>query len=186
MRWMRLPALLSVIAVGAACSVPVDAGPRPYLDDVAVEAIGLVPATTDRAGEEPVELHFVSRGALVAVSRGLPSSDPEAVAGALVDGPLPGGEELDLRSAIPPQTEVLSVTVDGTVATVDLTEGFALVGGAEELLAVGQIVLTLAGLDGVEGVRFSLEGTAVAAPVGEGQLTDRPLVPDDFAALLGE
>lgn len=178
---MRMGRLLVVAMMVAACGVPVDATPRTYADEVRVEPIDLG-ELAEPAGEATVDMYFVSEGALVAVPRGVPGTEPREVARALVDARL--ADDPAVRSAIPPGTRVRDVRVDEGIATVDLTEGFALVGGDEEILAVGQIVMTVGSLDGVDGVRFSLAGVPVSAPVGEGELTDRPLVPGDFRELL--
>jgi spore germination protein GerM len=102
---------------------------------------------------------------------------------ALLRGPIAAENSLELRTAIPPETEVLGVeTTDGT-ALVDLSNAFTLVGGDQEILAVAQIVATLSSLEGIGGVRFAIEGSPRPAPVAEGELVDRPLVPADFEPL---
>jgi spore germination protein GerM len=49
---------------------------------------------------------------------------------------------------------------------------------------VGQIVLTATSLPGVRGVRLTLDGEPLEAPLPSGELTSAPLTAEDYAALL--
>lgn len=163
----------------AACGFSSDSGPRPIDLDQVPEASTTVAAA---AGPE-VELWFVDGAALVPLRAVVRDRAPGTVVEALIGRGVDFGE--GLRSAIPPATVVLGAVIEDGVATVDLSSAFTLVGGGEEILAVGQIVLTLASLEGVEGVRLLIDGTPVNAPVGEGELVDRPLTSEDFTVVRG-
>ena len=56
---------------------------------------------------------------------------------------------------------------DGT-ATVELAEDFNQIPTTDQRLAIGQLVLTLTGLPGVDQVRFRLNGVDLAVPLPGG------------------
>jgi len=177
-------AFLVVLAglVLAGCGVPIDAEPR-VLD---IEVDTDIAAPVAAVGDLPViaDIYLVTDGHLVSVGREVADSDPETLLAALLRGPVAAENSLALRSSIPPETAVLAVEVRDGTAQVDLSGAFTLVGGEEEILAVAQIVATLTSLDTIDGVRIAIEGVPRPAPVAEGQLVDRPLVPEDYAELL--
>lgn len=164
----------------AGCGFSPDAEPRPIeIAEVPVETTAVLSSESG----ELVEMWFVDGVALVPLQVAVPAASVTTVTEVLVGGrPV---EFSPLRSAIPPATEVRGVTVDEGVVIVDLSQAFTLIGGDEEILAVGQVVLTLTSLDGVSGVLLSIEGNPVAAPVGEGALVSRPLTADDFVGPIG-
>ena len=162
------------------CGFSPDTAPRPIeIDEVSV--VTSVPGGDIAA--QTTDMWFVDGSVLVSVEASVADLAPATVLGALIGGGAarPSG----LRSAIPPATELLGVALDGSVAIVDLSSAFTLVGGDEEIRAVGQVVLTLTALDGITGVRLFIDGNPVAAPVGEGELVDRPLTADDFSGPIG-
>jgi spore germination protein GerM len=130
-----------------------------------------------------VDLYFISGERLVGLTRTV-RDDPVAVVRALTDGPGATAINLDLRTAIPPATQVRSAVVTDGIARVDLSADFTAVGGQEEIFAVAQIVVTLTSLAQVDGVTFAIDGTDVAVPVGNGSVADRPLIPRDYRSLL--
>jgi hypothetical protein len=79
---------------------------------------------------------------------------------ALLDGPTAAERAADLGSTIHPGTDLLDLTIDDGVATVDLDETFN--GEETPAIAVGslsQIVYTLTQFDSVDGVVFEVNGT---------------------------
>jgi hypothetical protein len=100
----------------------------------------------------------------------------------LLDGP--GGDE-ELGTAIPAGTGLLGLTIDGGVATVDLTSEFEAGGGSFSMrMRIAQVVYTLTQFPTVKGVLFELDGEPVDAIGGEGVLVDQPLTRKDYADLL--
>lgn len=180
MRGGAVVSMTMVATLVAACGFAPDSGPRP----IDMEGIRLTETTAPTDGHAgTVEMWFVDGDRLVPVLVSVRNTSPATVVATLVTTPAPAAAAL--RSAVPPATEVVGAVVEGGVATVDLSSSFTLVGGNEEILAVGQIVLTLSSLEGVAGVRLLIDGSPVAAPTGDGALVDRPLTPDDFAGLVG-
>lgn len=182
-------ALSTALALGAACGIPTDSGPRALpRDDVPFDL--LAPATTEGTSttlvavttEVPVYLIGPDR---LAVVRRLVESPPSLFRAleSLLAGPTAEESAAGLRTAVTNQTRLLSVRVQSGVATVDLSGEFAAIGGQEQILALAQLVYTATASQGVLGVRFSLDGKAVEVPRGDGTLTQEPLSPADYARL---
>lgn len=101
--------------------------------------------------------------------------DPAAPAtptmNALLAGPTPGEQSGTpaISTAIPSGVEVLGLVIEGGVATVDLSAGFASGGGSFSMLGrVAQVVFTLTQFPTVDRVEFEIEGEAVDTLGGEG------------------
>jgi len=109
-------------------------------------------------------------------------------AGAVVEmtiaGPTPAEQRSGLWSAVPTATNLTGLDVVDGVATIDLSAEFALIGGLDELLALGQLVLSLTALSDVRAVTFEIGGTRVSVPLPDGALVARPLTPEDYSELL--
>jgi spore germination protein GerM len=176
----RLGVILSLMVLGA-CGIPLDQEPRLLDVEVPTEAADASSSRSDLPVNAKV--YFVDDDRLVAVSRRIADTAPTTALEALLRGPFTAEMELSIRSAIPAGTAVLGVAVSDFVATVDLSPEFTLVGGDEEILAVAQIVATASAVEGVDGVILAIDGTRRNAPVAEGRLVERPLVPADFTGL---
>jgi len=130
---------------------------------------------------------FLDDERLTGVAMSPTGRDPAAVLDqavrALAAGPDEAAQARGLTTAIPPSLTLSVVSLDGTVATVDLGGEANGPAGQQNTLAIGQVVLTATSVTGVDAVAFTRNGVAIQAPVGDGALADRPLVPADFAAL---
>lgn len=132
-------------------------------------------------------LVYFARGEKIgAAARLVPaSSDTEVLARAaveeLVKGPTPEEREFGLGTLIPERTTVRGVSIDGPVATVNLSPEFESGGGSlSMLLRVAQVVCTLTQFDGVERVAFEIGGVPAKAIGGEGVIVDPPVSRADF------
>jgi len=179
--------VLALTVAAAACGVPGDAQPRALpTDDVPFEL--LAPDTTEAptsvlvAVSAEVPIYLVGAEGLVAVKR-LVEAPPSLlrVIEALLAGPNADEAAAGMRSAIASGTRVHSVRTQSGVATVDLSAEFGSIVGLDQILAVGQLVLTTTEALGVVGVKLSLDGRALEVPRGDGTLTSEPLRPSDFA-----
>ena len=100
---------------------------------------------------------------------------------ALLAGPTDFEREIGFTTAIPPGTELRGVDLDGDTARVDLSAAFTSGGGSASMQArVAQVVHTATQVDGVERVRFLVEGEEVESIGGEGVMVDEPLGRDAF------
>ncbi|MGH9026936.1 MAG: GerMN domain-containing protein [Acidimicrobiia bacterium] len=85
-----------------------------------------------------------------------------------------------LSTAIPPGSEIQGVAVRNNTAIVDVSERFEENVRGQEVLALAQVVYMATGLEGVNRVRFRLEGEPTVVPRGNGTQTSRPVDRNDF------
>ena len=176
-----LPA--NVVPPAASASPSPSASPVP--SPTATETVVITPAS-------PVDLFFVAESGLAAVETLVePADDPEAVIASLAIGPLDNPE---LRTVlIDPVTGgsmvvVLSETDPAAVAdaavTVEVSEAFSVLPPTEQVLLIGQVVLSLASA-GYFSVEFiDAQGSPVAVPLPDGRLLDRPATAADYTSLI--
>jgi spore germination protein GerM len=134
---------------------------------------------------ETGHVFLVDDSRLVEVERVLPRGQGvEGLLDALARGPT-GAEALDgFRSALPVGASSLDGTIAGRVATVELPAGFDELGLVDQVLALGQIVYTLTGYDGVRSVVFTDgQDAAVPVPSATGRLLNRPVSRSDYASI---
>lgn len=122
---------------------------------------------------------------LVPVYRSGTSTDDPAMqaVGLLLAGPTAG--ETDgipaLSTAIPLATRVLGVSVENGVATVDFDGRYDDGGGSFSMFArLAQVIYTLTAIDGIDSVRFAIEGELVTVFSSEGIELDRPQTREDY------
>jgi hypothetical protein len=93
-------------------------------------------------------------------------------------------EQAGLSSAIPAGTVLDGITIEDGVATIDLSPEFVSGGGSLSMQArLAQVVFTLTRLEGVDGVRFLIDGQPTTVFGGEGVIVSDPATRDDFAGL---
>ena len=178
-----------LVSLAVGCGLPTDSAPRP-LQDV---PFGLVEPTTTVPTEDPnpgertytARLYYVSGTRLVSTEQEVPlGATPEAqaqiVLDALAAGPPPN---LPLRSVLTP-SEQLAVTVRGSLATVELDEAVLNVTPSEQLLAIGQIVLSLTRVSPIVEAQFTVDGEGVLVPLPDGSSQDEPVTASDYLPLL--
>jgi germination protein M len=106
---------------------------------------------------------------LVPITRSVPSTRAVATAAVreLLAGPAP--DEAGLLTMIPAGSQLLGITIDGSVATVDLTGTFESGGGSASMLGrLAQLVYTATQFPTVDAVRLRLDGKPVESIGGEG------------------
>jgi hypothetical protein len=112
---------------------------------------------------------------------------PLAVMSFLLAGPTPGEREAvpTMSTAIPGGTEVHRVSIADGIATVDLSAEFVAGGGTLSMTGrLAQVVYTLTALDGVNGVRFEIDGVPTTVFGGEGVVVEDPATRAGFDDLL--
>ena len=81
----------------------------------------------------------------------------------------PAADEAGLLTMIPAGSQLLGITIDGSVATVDLTGTFESGGGSASMLGrLAQLVYTATQFPTVDAVRLRLDGRPVDSIGGEG------------------
>ena len=92
--------------------------------------------------------------------------------------------QLDASPNDLPAAELITVRPVGQVLTVDLTDVFDQLTPDGLRLAVAQIVSTATDIDGVQSVQLHINGEPRVWPLGNGELTDRPLTQYDYPGLV--
>jgi len=185
---MRRAVAMTLIALGAfaGCSIQPEASPNDLPDERA-NVFG-EPATGDEAAgtnriyllappdvEAPQRLRSVQRDVLPAA---------ESVLESLFAGPNADERDAQLDTAIPADVELLDARPVGQVLTVDLNDVFDDLTPDGLRLAVAQIVSTATDIDGVRSVQLRIDGERRVWPLGNGELTDRPLTQYDYPGLV--
>ena len=173
--------LLAVLLLG--CGVPDESTarlvPQGAIPD-ALDPSNSVPVTSVER-QRTINLWFVRDGRLVRVRHTVPAStSPEMVIDALLAGPTDDERGDSLRSAIPDSAAIGDVTFSRGVANVSLSPGFSEIPAGDQLLAVGQLVLTLTGMRGVGLVSFTVDGAPASVPLPNGETSADPVSRDDF------
>ena len=138
---------------------------------LALLGAGAVPAAAD------VQVSFLQGEQTVAVAR--PGSTVEDAVRALVAGPTDAEHAQEVTTTVPAATVVRGVSVNGAVATVDLSERFASGKKADVLSArIAQLVLTATAVPGIQSVQVLIRG---GVPLGlfPGYATKFPITAAD-------
>ena len=172
-----LLAVVSAAAFVAACGGP-GGGSSPTstatVNVTSTPSASLGPTAAPTAATSPtttLSLYFLRGEDLGVAERLVPPTTKPATAAleALLAGPTAAERAAGLTSAVPSGTRLLSLSIDGGTARVDLSAQFASGGGSLSVQArVAQVVYTLTRFKTVETVAFMLEGSAVDALGGEG------------------
>ncbi len=194
----RLCFVVLLAAVCASCALPVDDHARAIGAEQLPPALAAtsIPdttaaATTDDAGptttqieSAPYRVWFITGAQLQPVTRRLATgSSSQQLIAQLLAGP--SSDEVDeagMRSAIPAGA-IISTDVRGGVALVDLDPSFVAIPTGDQILAVGQLVLTFTGFPGVGQVRFAIDGVTVQVPRADGSQAEGAVTRDDYLPL---
>jgi spore germination protein GerM len=121
---------------------------------------------------------------LVSVRHGVEApASVMSITDALLAGPTESEQRRGLRSALPDPAVAVGATSSRGIATVELNESFAEISPEDQLLGVGQFVLTLTDAPGVGGVGFEIAGQPVAVPLPTGESTDEPVYREQYLDL---
>lgn len=147
--------------------------------------VGVPEATTTTALGDTIELsvYFSMNERMQPVHRRVPATKSVAAAAmrALLDGPTPEEQALGLFTAIPEGTLFLGVSIEGTVARVDLSREYESGGGSSAIAArLAQVVYTLTQFPTIDSVEFALDGRHVDVFSGEGFLLEHPIGRADY------
>ena len=147
--------------------------------------------TATTIATDDVTIYFISGGQLKGYPRSVAKpATTNSVLFALQLGPPPGDVGGGIRSAVPTREQALikSTEDNSGIATIDLPPGFFQQTPPEDqLLAIGQIVMTVTEVGGIGQVLFTQSGVALPVPRGPGgglsNGTD-PLARRDYVDLL--
>jgi spore germination protein GerM len=194
-------AALAVVALGVVgCGIPTDDSPRAISsenvpDDVADDTTE--PAPSQSTVGAPIYLvQSPDDPRLVPVERPVPAGtspaagpDPAAVLEALLTATANPAEQADgITNLIPQDTRLASQPqlARGGTLVVDLTPEIFNVVGENQRAAFGQIACTANALEGVNSVRFLVDGGGTGVQVDSGS-TERPVTcANDYGGLMTE
>jgi germination protein M len=150
------------------------------------------PTDAPTSGTKIVRAYFWLGGlpdadGLVAVLREVPATKSVATAAmnALLAGPSDTESKRNITPAVPEGSQLLSLSIDGGVATVDLSSEFETGGGSDSILTrLGQVVYTLTQFPTVKSVVFKIEGEVKTVFSSEGVSLDKPATRADYVDLL--
>ena len=187
--------LTLVTAVGlSGCGVPVDSGAQPLPSDVLPPSPSPTASPTETSPPTPApataRLWFVQEEGIVPVTAPVAGTDPQQLLDALSEGP--PADQSNLRTVVvDPLTGEAFVSAVETdppqpgIVTVQASSAFTALPPTEQVLLLGQVVLTLTGVRTTEGVLVVNEqGEALAVPLPDGRLLDGPATAADYRSLV--
>ena len=194
---MKRRAIIMVVALAVLMAACVAGGTT----DEGPVATGEVPGTSEPAsgtpsptsstapaGGQSVDIYLVKDASYaVAVTRTVPDATdvPGGAIRALVEGPTEAEVDEGLSTAIPSDTLLLGIVIEGGLATIDLGREFEAGGGSLAMLSrLAQIVYTLTQFPTVAAVQFKLDGRPITFFSGEGILLEKPVTRGDYASVL--
>jgi spore germination protein GerM len=176
-------AVLASVVLAAGCGVEPQAAPEDLTLSPIPPATSGVPGGD--AGQQLV-LWFLRDDALAPVERSAAAADAATALALLAEGPTAQEADAGLTTAISRQPLTVAANDDAAeadVLTVQVTEAFTGVAGADQLRAVAQVVWTVTEPDDVDAVRFTTDvGGPLEVPTDAG-LTDAPVDREDYASL---
>ncbi|MEY2583239.1 MAG: hypothetical protein QOE09_3088 [Ilumatobacteraceae bacterium] len=204
--------MLILVALLVACGIPSN-GQVSNIQDKDLRLLGdtipptststtppttLVPSTTTTVVDpattialQEVTLYFISGGQLKGYPRALAKpTTTNSVLTALQEGPPAGDPGVGIRSAVPTKDKALikSTEDNSGVATIELPPGFfEQTPPEDQLMAIGQIVLTVTEVGGIGQVLFTQSGSSLQVPRGPGgglSNGTEPLARRDYQELL--
>ena len=180
-------ALLPLALLGCSGLAEPSARPLPASDYVVTETSIAPAASATVPPPQAAAVVYLIRGDGVIGRARVVVAEPTAseVIGALVDGPTPSEASGGLRSGLAvPVTIVEDVALEPGSTVVSLSDELESLPGDEQILIIGQIVLTLAALEPSMTVQFIRDGLPLSVVTPSGESVNRPVTRADFAPLL--
>lgn len=185
-RALLFVAVTFVATTSSSCGVPSESTPRALSQNELPDGLRTVQTAPDATSQEQeiIDVWFVRDDSLVTTRHSVsaPAGPTIAIAEVLA-GPSASEQDESLRSAVPDPSAVVEVSVVGGVATVDLTSAFSEIPANDQVLAVGQLVLTLTDLRGIGRVRFVVDEVQVAVPLPNGETSEDSVSRDEYLVL---
>ncbi len=187
-----LLALACVVTLLAACGIPTSEQASVVAKkDVPLRLLSPKVPPSSTASTLPTSgtiqpIYFIDDAKqLVEVPRAVAApADLELVLNALLRGPSATQTALGLSTALPANLHIRSTTAINGVITIRLNKAFTSISGDDQILAVGQLVLTATRQPGVRRISFVVAGAVVPVPIDSGASTTSPVTADDYSTLL--
>ncbi|WP_406045858.1 GerMN domain-containing protein [Micromonospora sp. NBC_00898] len=180
----RYFSLLLVLALLAGCGVPTEDNPRAVQPPPGPFPTPATGGSTAPSGRVDELLYFVRDDRLVPIVRRVDTTPTlDGHLQHLLAGPTADERDKGLTSALPGAVTVAAARQTGARADVDIREAGDETGRSDAVLALGQIVRTLAARDDIDTVAFTRHGQPLGVPRADGSLSVEPLTAADYAAL---
>ena len=175
-------ALVAVLLFAAACSAPVDSGPKAIRaasipQGLRAETSSTTVTSAPTGESEEVTIYFIGPDQrLVPVKRRVsPPVTVEKALEKLLAGPTIAEGVTGLRTAISFDTRVLGAPIEARIAVVNVSKSFAVGRVDDQIRAYAQVVFTAVDVGGVTGVLFAVNGRRLEVPAGDGSNQSAPL-----------
>lgn len=113
-----------------------------------------------------------------------PGGDLSTALSALLKGPSSAESAAGVSTAVPATGTAIAAELDGPVARLRLPQEFTRLDGAQQALAVAQLVYTITEqAHGVTAVRLLQGVRELPAPTATGELVSRPVTRADYAPI---
>lgn len=185
-------AVVSILLAG--CGVPVDSSAKPLPEGVLPTLTPTAsPTPTQTSSPEPTpataRLWFVRDEGVVPVTGAVAGTDPQQLLDALAVPPETAREVRSLMVDPLTSQALVRVAVNAPpvprIVTVEADAAFTALPPNEQVLLLGQVVLTLTGARGTDGVAVvSEQGEPLAIPLPDGRLLDGPATASDYRSLV--
>jgi spore germination protein GerM len=173
---------MATVLLVTACSSPVDSGPKTIRAARIPEGLrtetSSTTTTTGATGEsEEVTVYLIGQDQrLVPVKRRVTSPvTVEKVLRKLFTPPTTAEGVAGFRTAISPDTTVLSARIENKIVTVDVSKVFAFGTVDDQIRAYAQVVFTAVDAGTATGVLFAVNGRRLEVPAGDGSNQTAPL-----------
>lgn len=170
------------------CSIRTDQAPRD-IDAVQQDELRQTNAALPNDAVGAARVFFVSSDELGQATR-LESvardvgETPVDVVEALLRGPTIRELDGQLRTALPAGTRLLSSRTVNGVLVLDVSPELTQLTGSQLIAAVGQIILTVGQLSGIDEIKLLVDGNPQQWPTASGELKGGPLTSFDFQELV--
>lgn len=180
--WLVMTVAATMLVV-AACSSPVDSGPKAIRAASIPEGLRTETSTTTTTGptgeSEEVTVYLIGpppEERLVPVKRRVsPTVSVEKVLRKLFTPPTTAEGVAGFRTAISPDTTLNSASIENKIVTVDVSKVFAFGPVDDQIRAYAQVVFTAVETGFVTGVLFAVNGRRLEVPAGDGSNQSAPV-----------
>jgi hypothetical protein len=186
--------LVILMLVMASCGVPIERSAQPIdLTDIVLEVaapstIAMVPMSPDFEGPETraVVIYLIRGQGLLGRARSISTNyEIMDLLDLLAAGPAASDFLDDLSTGlISAKSVVDSAEIRDGLAFLALNESFLNDTGTNQILVLGQIVITLLSNLPISGVQFTSSGQPIAVPNASGKPVTEPVRRRDYASLL--
>lgn len=181
--WLVMTLVVMVLVV-AACSSPVDSGPKAIRtasipEGLRMETSSTTTTTVPTGDSEEVTVYLIGpppEERLIPVKRRVRSPiTVEKILQKLFTPPTTAEGVAGFRTAISPDTTVLGARIENKIVTVDVSKVFAFGPVDDQIRAYAQVVFTAVETGSVTGVLFAVNGRRLEVPAGDGSNQSAPL-----------